>query len=104
MDARRLALLPQGARILNVARGAVIDEAAMIEGLESGRLGGAYLDVFTTEPLPEESPLWTLPNVIVTPHNSTATSGKYEREARLFLDNLTRWLRAETLANEVTSF
>jgi D-2-hydroxyacid dehydrogenase (NADP+) len=104
IDARRLALLPEGARILNVARGAVIDEAAMVQALASGRLGGAYLDVFTTEPLPPESPLWTLPNVIVTPHNSTATSGKYEREARLFLDNLSRWLRAEALANEVTDF
>jgi phosphoglycerate dehydrogenase-like enzyme len=103
IDARRLALLPDGARVLNVARGAVIDEDAMIECLRSGRLAGAYLDVFTQEPLPQESPLWAMANVIVTPHNATVSSGKYERECRLFLDNLRRWAAGEPLINEVLS-
>ncbi len=102
IDARRIALLPPGARIANVARGAVIDEDAMIEGLRSGHLGGAYLDVFTREPLPADSPLWDLPNVIVTPHNSTVSASKYQREAEIFLDNLARWAKGTPLTNLVT--
>jgi phosphoglycerate dehydrogenase-like enzyme len=82
MSAQRLALLPKGAHILNVSRGEVIDEAAMIDALKSGHLAGAYLDVFEQEPLPAESPLWDMPNVIVTPHNSTSSSGN-ERRVRL---------------------
>ena len=103
IDARRLGLLPQGARIANVARGAVIDEEAMIAALRSGRLGGAYLDVFAAEPLPAESPLWDLPNVIVTPHNSTVSASKYQREAEVFLDNLARWAGGAPLTNLVTA-
>lgn len=96
-----LARLPEGARLLNVARGEVVDEPALIEGLESGRIGGAYLDVFATEPLPEDSPLWTLPNVIVTPHNSAASTGMRGREAPYFLKNLDSWLRKRPLENRV---
>lgn len=101
IDAAALARLPAGARLLNVARGEVIDEPALIEALASGRLGGAYLDVFATEPLPEDSPLWALPNVIVTPHNSAASTGSREREAPYFLRNLDAWLRGEPLRNRV---
>jgi phosphoglycerate dehydrogenase-like enzyme len=103
IDARRLSLLPPRAHIVNVSRGAVIDEEAMIAELRSGRLGGAYLDVFTTEPLPPESPLWDMANVIVTPHNSSTSASNYERQAEIFLDNLERWARNEPLRNVVKS-
>lgn len=94
-----LARLPEGARVLNVGRGEIVDEGALVEALESGRVAGAYLDVFTTEPLPEESPLWSLPNVILTPHNSAASTGSGEREVPYFLRNLDQFLRGEALEN-----
>ncbi len=68
LDRERLAQLPNGAAIVNVARGAIVDQAALTELLRSGHLGGATLDVFETEPLPPGDPLWTLPGVLVTPH------------------------------------
>ncbi len=101
IDANALALLPRGARVLNISRGGVIDEPALIEALRDGRLAGAYLDVFTEEPLPGSSPLWSLPNVIVTPHNSSISSGNEERRTAVFLRNLVRYGRGEPLVNEV---
>ncbi len=101
IDAEAIALLPRGARILNVARGEVIDEAALIAALQSGQVGGAYLDVFEQEPLPPETPLWELPNVIITPHNSAASRGNDGRAAGYFLRNLAHWGRGEPLENEV---
>jgi D-2-hydroxyacid dehydrogenase (NADP+) len=95
-----LALLPRGARLVNVCRGGVVDEQALIEALESGQLGGAYLDVFETEPLARESPLWNLPNVIVSPHNAQASAGNDGRAMEIFLANLVKWARGETLRNE----
>jgi glyoxylate/hydroxypyruvate reductase A len=68
LDRARLAALPAGARIVNVSRGAIIDEEALIDGLATGRLGGATLDVFEREPLPGGHPLWRMENVLVTPH------------------------------------
>jgi phosphoglycerate dehydrogenase-like enzyme len=101
MNAARLALLPKGAHILNVSRGEVIDEAALIASLQSGHLGGAYLDVFEKEPLPEDSPLWTLPNVIITPHNSTSSNGNERRVFDCFAGNLERYKSGTPLVNEV---
>jgi phosphoglycerate dehydrogenase-like enzyme len=101
IDARALSLLPAGARVINVARGEIVDEAALCESLASGRLAGAYLDVFATEPLPAESRLWSLPNVIATPHNSAASRGNEARQLEIFLENLARWGRGEPLRNEV---
>jgi phosphoglycerate dehydrogenase-like enzyme len=101
IDAAALARLPRGARLLNVSRGGVVDEPALIEALESGQLGGAYLDVFAKEPLPATSPLWTLPNVIATPHNSASARGNERRQTELFLANLVRYGRGEPLLNEV---
>ena len=92
LDREALARLPRGARVLNVARGEIIDEAALVDALASGRLGGAYLDVFEVEPLPEASPLWSLPNVIVTPHEASISSGSQARQAGMFLANLERHL------------
>lgn len=96
-----IAAMPPGAHLLNVARGAIVDEAALIEALEAGRLGGAYLDVFATEPLPPGSPLWRLPSVIVSPHDSSSSDGSAERASEIFLCNLERYGRGETLENRV---
>ncbi|HEY4668932.1 MAG TPA: D-2-hydroxyacid dehydrogenase, partial [Tepidiformaceae bacterium] len=101
VDAQAISLLPRGARILNIARGEVVDEPAMIEALRSGHLGGAYLDVVEQEPLPSDSPLWDLPNVIITPHNSAASTGNDARVLEYFFENLSRWGRGEPLVNEV---
>ncbi len=73
----------------------------MIAALREGRLGGAYLDVFAEEPLPGESPLWALPNVIVTPHDSGVSRGNERRATEIFLQNLVRYARGEALLNEV---
>jgi phosphoglycerate dehydrogenase-like enzyme len=98
-----LARLPEGARVINVGRGEIVDEAALIAALQSGKLGGAYLDVFAQEPLPAESPLWDIPNVLVSPHNAAAAHGNERRVYAIFLDNLARWMRREPLRNEVRS-
>jgi D-2-hydroxyacid dehydrogenase (NADP+) len=103
ITAQRLALLPKGAHIINIARGEVIDEAAMIAALQSGQLAGAYLDVFEQEPLPAESPLWDMPNVLVTPHNSSSALGNERRVFEVFVRNLERWQRGDALLNEVKS-
>ncbi len=98
---RELALLPRGAWLMNVGRGELVDEGALVDALQSGRLGGAGLDVFEVEPLPVASPLWRLPNVIVTPHSSGVSPGNLERAGEIFVENLGRWLRGEPLRNEV---
>jgi phosphoglycerate dehydrogenase-like enzyme len=103
INAGTLAKLPRGAALINVARGRVADEPALIEALKSGRLGCAYLDVFEKEPLPTESLLWDLPNVIVTPHNASVSSGNDRRSAELFLVNLEKWARGEPLLNPHTA-
>lgn len=102
ITAERLQRLPAGARVVNVARGEIVDEPALIAALQSGHLAGAYLDVFAEEPLPESSPLWELPNVLVTPHNSAAAAGNDGRVYDMFAGNLDRWLRGEPLLNEAS--
>jgi phosphoglycerate dehydrogenase-like enzyme len=92
-DARRLALLPHGAGLVNVARGEVVVEKDLIEALQTGKLGSAYLDVFEHEPLPPASPLWSLPNVILTPHSAGFSSGNEARVSQMFLDNLASWAK-----------
>ena len=99
VDASALALLPAHAGLVNVARGEVVDEGALIEALRQQRLGGAYLDVFATEPLATDSPLWDLPNVIATPHSAGFSDGNEDRVARMFLDNLARWIAKQPLLN-----
>ena len=101
ISAQRLALLPRGAYVINVARGEVIDEAAMIDALQSGHLAGAYLDVFEQEPLPATSPLWDLPNVLVTPHNSSSSIGNERRVFDCFTQILQQWKDAAPLTNEI---
>lgn len=101
VDAAALARLPAGAMLVNVARGEIVDEPALIDALARGRLGGAFLDVFAQEPLPAESPLWALPGVMITPHAAGHAAGNAARVAAIFTDNLGRWLRGEPLVNRV---
>ncbi len=87
--------------IINVSRGAVVDEAALVRGLQEGWIAGAALDVFAREPLPPDSPLWTMDNVIITPHVAGSMPGYMERAVELFCDNLRRYLAGEPLRNVV---
>jgi phosphoglycerate dehydrogenase-like enzyme len=96
-----LARLPRGATLVNVARGRVVDEDALVEALRGGRLRGAALDVFAREPLPPESPLWDLSNVLVTPHVSGTSHRFWRRETDLIVGNLRRYLAGEPLLNVV---
>ena len=94
-------LMKDKAFIVNVARGEIINEEALIAALQEGRIDGAGLDVFAQEPLPPDSPLWRLPNVSVTPHGSAAIVDYGARAARYFADNLTRYLAGEPLTGVV---
>jgi phosphoglycerate dehydrogenase-like enzyme len=99
VNAALLAKMKRGANLVNVSRGEVVDEDALIAALESGQLGGAYLDVFREEPLPVASPLWSLPNVVISPHNAAAAEGNNRRSAEIFTGNLVRFCRGEALIN-----
>ena len=101
ISASALALLPAGAHIINVARGEVIDEVALIQALQSGRVAGAYLDVFAHEPLPAQSPLWDMPNVIASPHSAGFSDANAVRVEEIFLDNLRRRLQGQPMRNLV---
>jgi D-3-phosphoglycerate dehydrogenase len=94
IDRRRLGLLKPGAILINTARGAIVDEAALIEALRDGRIAHAGLDVFTTEPLPPEHPLAVLPNVTLTAHAAFATREASERLLRTALEILAEERRA----------
>lgn len=96
-----LAAMKPDAWLINISRGAIVDEEALIEALRAGHIGGACLDVFAEEPLPAESPLWDMPNVIITPHNSWSSPHIEEREIDLFLENLRRYVAGEPLLNVV---
>ena len=96
-----LALLRPGAVLVNVGRGPVVDEAALVAALRDGRLGGAALDVFATEPLPPSSPLWSEPGVLITPHSADVTPGTDDRCLGLLLDNVTRFRAGRPLRNVV---
>ena len=89
------------AALVNVARGAVVDEQALITALSSGNIGGAALDVFEEEPLPTTSPLWALDNVIITPHISGFTRDYHEKAALVFKENLRRYLDNRPLLNQL---
>jgi phosphoglycerate dehydrogenase-like enzyme len=91
INADALARMKPGAVLVNVARGRLVDEAALVEALREGRIRGAGLDVFSKEPLPADSPLWALPNVVVTPHVSAVTRRFWHRETDLIVRNLDRY-------------
>ncbi|MEJ2538456.1 MAG: D-2-hydroxyacid dehydrogenase [Gemmatimonadota bacterium] len=104
MGEEELDMLPQGALLINVGRGSLVDESALVRSLEpppggTGRLAAAWLDVFETEPLPHESPLWDLPNVVVSPHSAATSDRENERIVELFCENLRRDRAGEPLLN-----
>jgi phosphoglycerate dehydrogenase-like enzyme len=85
--------------IVNVGRGTVIDEPALVEALRSGQVSSAFLDVFATEPLPRDSPLWDMPSVLVSPHTAALSPAEDRRIAELFADNLRRFLDGSPMRN-----
>lgn len=100
-DAATLAAMKAGAVLINVARGPVVVESALVDALVTGHLRGAGLDVTEVEPLPASSRLWELPNVIITPHVGAQARTRYDEVTRLFAENLGRYLRHEPLVNVV---
>ena len=104
LDARRLRLLKPGAGLVNIGRAAVVDYAALTEGLNSGAIGGAVLDVFDPEPLPSESALWSQPNLVITPHVSADDGNAYvSLTLDVFFNNMRRLIRGEALENQVNT-
>jgi phosphoglycerate dehydrogenase-like enzyme len=101
IDAETLALVKPGAWLINVARGRLVDERALIRALRDGNLGGAVLDTFRDEPLPPMSSFYDLPNVIVTPHTAWSSGRVLDRSVELFCDNLRRFATGEPLLNVV---
>lgn len=102
LGAEQIARMKPSAWLINIARGGLIDEPALIDALQGGKIAGACLDVFAQEPLPDDSPLWDMPNVFIAPHNSPGwTAGLRERQKALFLSNLGRFSRGEPLENAV---
>ncbi|MDF2958934.1 MAG: D-2-hydroxyacid dehydrogenase [Paenibacillus sp.] len=101
ISAERIQRMKRGAVFVNVGRGPTVDEEALIEALQSGRLEGAGLDVTEIEPLPDTSPLWSMPNVIITSHAVGVTPKKAQRRTGLFLENFEKFLQGEPLRNTV---
>jgi phosphoglycerate dehydrogenase-like enzyme len=102
IGAAALAAMKPTAHIVNVARGRVVDEPALIEALQAGRIAGAALDVTVDEPLPEASPLWAMPNVLITPHTGGETHKYEDNVLDMMMENLNRQWRGETaLFNQI---
>ncbi|HEV2515663.1 MAG TPA: D-2-hydroxyacid dehydrogenase [Devosia sp.] len=102
IGARQLALLPRGAIVINLSRGEVIDQDALVAALKSEQLGGAGLDVTTPEPLPPGHPLWSTPNVLITPHFTPALPDKSDRSLEIILDNFARYRAGTAMRNRLT--
>lgn len=96
-----LRAMPRGGYLINVARGQVVDEEALVRALQDGHLSGAGVDVTYVEPLPAQSPLWELPNVIITPHVGAQAASRVDDSTQLAIDNLSRFGRGEQLLNRV---
>ncbi len=101
IGAAEIARMKRGARLINVGRGSLLDEAALVPALESGALGGAALDVAHTEPLPAGSPLWKAPNLFITPHTSGVSDRLWDRQAAILIELLERWFDGRELFNRV---
>ena len=102
VDEAFLAAMKPGSVLVNVARGPLVDEAALLAALDAGRIDGALLDVTNEEPLSPDSPLWSHPGIALTPHSSGLGSGRHARSGEIFLENLTKFLAGETMRNVVT--
>jgi phosphoglycerate dehydrogenase-like enzyme len=102
VDAAFLGAMRSGSLLVNVARGDLVDEAALLAALDTGVPAAAVLDVTAVEPLPPEHPLWRHPAVTITPHSSAHTTGRFDRAADEMVENLARWVRGEALVAEVT--
>jgi len=96
-----ISYMKRGARLVNVGRGSLLDETALISALNDGQLGGAALDVTGTEPLPENSPLWRAPNLFITPHTSAVSDRLWERQADLLVELLELWFSGREMRNVV---
>lgn len=103
VDDAFLARMRSTALLVNIGRGALVDEAALLRALDAGQLGRAALDVTATEPLPADDPLWSHPSVVLTPHGSALGDGRYGRSAEVFAANLARYVAGEPLHHEVTA-
>ncbi len=101
-NASMFSAMKPGTYFVNVGRGELVDEPALVTALQSGHLGGAALDVFATEPLPADSPLWDMDNVIITPHSSGASQSSGLRAEEIFIENLAAYMAGGTLRNEVS--
>jgi phosphoglycerate dehydrogenase-like enzyme len=101
IGAPQIARMKPGARLINVGRGSLLDESALIHALETGALSGAALDVTSVEPLPPESPLWRAPNLFITPHTSAVSDRLWHRETALLMDLLERWFDGREMFNQV---
>lgn len=101
LGAAQFARMKPGALLVNIARGSLVDEVALVAALESGHLGGAALDVFATEPLPAESPLWGAPRLLITPHYAGISPRTMERVLDIVAENLRRFASGQSLLNEV---
>ena len=99
IGAAEIAEMKRGARLINVARGSLLDETALVQALKSGALGGAALDVTATEPLPAESPLWKAANLFITPHTSGVSDRLWDRQTAILIDLLERWFAGQELFN-----
>jgi phosphoglycerate dehydrogenase-like enzyme len=97
IDAARLAVMKPDACLINVGRGPQVDETALAEALTTRRIAGAALDVFEREPLPADSPLWDIGNLLITPHNGSITEKLWHRHYELFSDNLRRYISKQPL-------
>ncbi|MCQ1528277.1 phosphoglycerate dehydrogenase [Lutispora saccharofermentans] len=101
IDEKSIGFIKKGACLINIARGSIIKEPVLIEALEKGEIRGAALDVFEEEPLPEDSPLWNMNNVIITPHNSWVSEMRSERRYNIIYENMKRFISGERLMNIV---
>jgi phosphoglycerate dehydrogenase-like enzyme len=101
IDASRLARMKPEACLINVGRGPLVDEAALIQALREKTIGGAALDVFEEEPLPADSPLWNLENLLITPHTAGLTEKLWERHYQFISENLRRYMKGEPLLSVV---
>jgi phosphoglycerate dehydrogenase-like enzyme len=101
LGAKQLSAMKPGSYLIDVSRGGVVDQEALIEALEKGQMAGAALDVFSEEPLPADSPLWEMPKVLISPHVAGLSPHYIERAFTLFKENLRRYIAGEELMNKI---